>query len=1043
VTTEQKTTRKLAAIFSADVKAYSRLMTEDEAHTINTLKAYRDIISVAITLHSGRIVDAPGDNIMAEFASVVNAVKCAVEIQAELKIQNTDIPHSRRLRFRIGVNIGDVVQDDDSLYGEGVNIAARIEGLADPGGVCISRGAYDHIRNKLKLGYEYIGDHTVKNIKHPVRVYKLLMEPADVGKLIGDEPKPLLKPGTWATVIIVAIVLILIGYQVFQKFTVPEFEPASIEKMAFPLPDKPSIAVLAFDSMSGDKEQEYFSDGITDDIITTLSKTNQLFVISRNSTFTYKGKPVKIKKVAEELGVRYVLEGSVRKFGNRIRITAKLIDATSGNHLWAEKYDRDLKDFFALQDEITIKIITALRIKLTDGELAHLEGTYFKNLDVYLKVMEAGAKAKEGTLEGLVQYGRLAQEVIDMDPDCSLGYQHLGWYNYALVRQGKSPKESIKKAFTLAQKAISMDESNGVNHVLLGNLYLLQREYKKAIDSGERSVNLQPNSAMAHAMFAKILGYADRLDQSIEHFKKALRLDPFPDHLVYTDLCRSYTLKREYENALSAITNALYLAPESIMANCGQAALYALLNRQKEAEKVITKILEISPDFSLKSVSRAPFKNKAQLKFISDALRKAGLPETAPVPLPDKPSIAVLPFANMSDDKEQEYFSDGITENIITALSKTPKMFVIARNSTFTYKGKSVKVQEVGRDLGVRYVLEGSVRKAGNRVRVTAQLIDAKTGHHLWAEKYDRNLENIFALQDEITKNIITELSVELDEGEQARIGSKGTDNLDAYLKTLQARHYTYIASREGNTKAQQFAEQAIAADPDYAYAYRILGVTHLIDFYLGMSESPKKSIKLAMESFKKAVTLDGSLASAHAGVGYVLVMMRKYDEAVRIGKKAFDLEPNSPDVIKTYAAILTYDGRWEEAIPLFRLALRLNPKPSPDYYRSFCHALRLSGQHEEAIALLRKVTEQEPNDLLGHLMLAVAASMGGFDEEAKAVARELLRIDPQFSVKRLKAPFKDKVHLRNACEALNKAGLSLDCDALKGSSSENSQRKP
>jgi adenylate cyclase len=632
--TEQEVIRKLSAILSADVKAYSRLMTEDESSTIKTLKAYRNIMSEIIKRHSGRVVDAPGDNMMAEFSSVVNAVQCSVEIQKTLKIRNKDLPDGKRLEFRIGVNIGDVVQDGDSIYGEGVNIAARIEGLTDPGGVCISRGAYDHVRNKLKFGYEYIGEHAVKNIKQPVRVYKILMESKDAGKLFGDEPKPFLKPGTWATVIVAAIVLIVIGYQAFHKVIAPGFDPASAENMAFPLPDKPSIAVLPFDNMSG--------------------------------------------------------------------------------------------------------------------------------------------------------------------------------------------------------------------------------------------------------------------------------------------------------------------------------------------------------------------------------------------------------------DKEQEYFSDGITEDIITSLSKMPKMFVIARNSTFTYKGRSVKVQEVGKDLGVRYVLEGSVRKVEDKVRISAQLIDAKTGHHLWAEKYDRNFENIFGLQDEIIKKIITELHVELDEGEQARIFAKGTDNLDAYLKTLQARYYSYQASREGNTKAQQLAEQAIAIAPDYAYAYRILGVTHILDFYLGMSESPKKSIKLAMDAYKTAGALDEYLASAWAGMGYVLVMMREYDQAVRLGEKAFDLEPNSPDVVQTYAAILTYDGRWKEAIPLFRLSLRLNPRPPDYYYRNFCHALRISGQHEEAIVLLKKVIEHNPNDFLGHLMLAVAASMGGFDEEAHAAAKKLLRIDPQFSAERLTAPFKDRIHMKNACAALNKAGLSLDCAALE-----------
>jgi len=1030
---EQKVTRKLRAILSADVKGYSLLMTNDETFTIRTLKEYRSIMSERIKQHSGRVVDAPGDNLLAEFSSAVNAVQCSVEIQNALKEKNAELPDDKRLEFRIGVNIGDVVQDGDSLYGEGVNIAARIEGLADPGGVCISRGTYDHIRNKLDFGYEYLGDHSVKNIKHPVRVYKVLMEPEDAGRLIGRKPTLLIKNWIWSTIVVAAIVLTLIGYQLYQKISGPEFEPASIENMAYPLPEKPSIAVLPFDNMSGDPEQEYFSDGITEDIITTLSKTEQLFVIARNSTFTYKGKPVKVKQVAEELGVRYVLEGSVRKSEDQVRVTAQLIDATTGHHLWAGRYDRDLKDIFALQDELTMKIVTALQIKLTEGEQARMWGKQYKNIEIFLKRLEALSLWREGTKESLMRHGQLGKEIVDMAPDSILGYRVLGWYNWWLAMQGKSPQESIAKAFELAQKALSIDETDAYSHALLGSVYLLMRKYEKAIATGERSVELDPNGAMVHGLLGSTLGYADRLDEAISHLKQGIRLNPFPAYWYFLHLGRCYRQKGQYEEALTAVKKALHSSPDALAIHMNLAAIYIFLDRQEEAAAAAKKVLEIDPNYSVALASKAwPYKNKAEIKLFADAMRKAGLPDKPPVQLPDKPSIAVLPFDNMSDDPKQEYFSDGITEDIITALSKTPKMFVIARNSTFTYKGKSVKVQEVGRELGVRYVLEGSVRKAENKVRITAQLIDAKTGHHLWAQKYDRNLKDIFALQDEITKKIITELHVELDEGEQSRIGSKGTDNLEAYLKVKQARWYSLLGSRESNTKAQQLAKEAIAKAPDYAYAYRVLGLTHIMDFYLGMSKSPKKSIELAMESYKKAIALDESLSSAYAGLGYVLVMMRKYDEAVRLGKKAFDLEPNSPDVIQTYASILTFDGRWKEAIPLFRLSLRLNPKPPTSYYRNFCHALRLSGQHEEAIALLKKAIEHNPNDLLAHLMLAVSASMGGFDEEAQAAAKELLRIDPQFSVKRLKAPFKDKIHMKNACAALNKAGLSLDCDALK-----------
>jgi adenylate cyclase len=626
MTTEKKVLRVLRGILSADVKGYSLLMTNDEASTIKILKEYRTIMSEKIKHNSGRVVDAPGDNLLAEFSSAVNAVQCSVEIQKALKERNAELPDDKRLEFRIGVNIGDVVQDGESLYGEGINIAARIEGLADPGGVCISRNAYDHIKNKLKLGYEYIGEHAVKNIKDPVRVYKILMAPEDTGKLIGEEQKPLLKTLAWSAIIVASI--IFITYQFFQKPAAPEFEPVEIEKMAYPLPDKPSIAVLAFDNMSGDPEQEYFSDGITEDIITTLSKTDQLFVIARNSSFTYKGKPVKVKQIAEELGVRYVLEGSVRRTEDRVRITAQLIDAISGYHLWAERYDRDIKDIFTLQDEITMKIVTELEVKLTEGEQSRLSSKRYKTLDVKLKVMELATLWKKGTVESHMRHGQMAQEFIEMAPESDIGYTQLGWYYWFLAFSGKSPQESIGKAFKLARKAVSLDKFNPFSYSLLSNLYTMMRKYEKAIAAGEQGVALNPNGSHNHCALGITLSFADKLDEAIDHFKQAIRLDPFPEYYYFSHLGRCYMLKGQYEEALSEFKKASHVRPDTFFNIRYLAAIYALLDRQEEASAVVKKVLEIMPNYSLERSSKAwPYKNQADLKFVVDAMHKAGLPD--------------------------------------------------------------------------------------------------------------------------------------------------------------------------------------------------------------------------------------------------------------------------------------------------------------------------------------------------------------------------------------------------------------------------------
>ena len=356
--------------------------------------------------------------------------------------------------------------------------------------------------------------------------------------------------------------------------------------------------------------------------------------------------------------------------------------------------------------------------------------------------------------------------------------------------------------------------------------------------------------------------------------------------------------------------------------------------------------------------------------FYSPPDRVASVKKMA-FPLPDKPSIAVLPFVNMTDDPRQESFCDGLNEEIITTLSKIPKLFVIARNSTFTYKGKPVKVQQVAEEFGVQYVLEGSVRRAGEQVRITAQLTDALSGHHLWAERYDRRPKDIFIIRDEITKHIITALQVKLTEGEQARVFSKGTKNLDAYMKVIEARWLSFQTTIEGNIRARQLAEEAISLDPNYAPAYHALGRATIADIWLGLTKNPQESLKKCIELNKKAITLDDSLAVGHTGLGYALTMARKYDEAIFHAERGLELEPNSADIVYIYANILLYIGRQEESISFFQSAIRLNPKPPNTYLRHYAAALRDTGRYEEAIAQVKKAIEREPRDIMSYIVLA------------------------------------------------------------------------
>jgi adenylate cyclase len=540
-----------------------------------------------IKQYRGRVVDSPGDNLLAEFASVVDAVQCAVEIQEKLKARNAELSDRRKMAFRIGINLGDVIVEQERIYGDGINIAARVERLSEGGGICISGTVYEHVRDKLALGYELLGEYQVKNITEPVWVYQVRMEPG-----------------------------------------IEESELDAEQTEALQLPDKPSIAVLPFVNMSQDPQQEYFSDGITEGIITSLSKVGELFVIARTSSFKYKGQAVDVQQVGRELGVGYVMEGSVQKSGERMRITAQLIDTQTGHHLWAERYDRDLKDIFAIQDEITMKIMTALQVKLTEGELARIHAKGAKKLEAYEKYLQGLQYIRRLNLEGNVLARQMFEEAIALDPDYPAPYALLGWTHLMDVWLGwsESPLSSLEHVFKLAQKTLALDDSLGDGHNLLGRVYLFKRQYEKAIAEAERSVALEPNSSFNIFQLAETLRYTGRSEDAIGLYKKALRLDPFPPSHFFHGLAASYFLTRQYNKAIAACRKAIQRSPDSLFAHIYLAATFSASGREKEARAELAEVLRINPKFSLEYLAKTwPFKNEPDIEKHVDPLRKAGL----------------------------------------------------------------------------------------------------------------------------------------------------------------------------------------------------------------------------------------------------------------------------------------------------------------------------------------------------------------------------------------------------------------------------------
>ncbi len=575
--TTQEVKRKLAAILSADVKGYSRLMGEDEEGTIRTLNTYKEAMAGLIQHHHGRVVDAPGDNVLAEFSSVVDAVRCAVNIQKELKNRNAQLPENRRMEFRIGVNLGDVIEDGEQILGDGVNIAARLESLSEAGGIHISGTAYDQVENKLSLGYEYLGEQTVKNIARPVRVYRVAIE-TPVAHLMTT--------------------------------------------------DKPSIAVLPFINMSGDPEQEYFSDGITEDIITALSRLHWFFVIARNSTFTYKGKAVDVKQIGRELGVRYILEGSIRKIGNRVRITAQLINATTGAHLWAERYDRELTDIFALQDEITQSVTAAIEPKLVEAEGVHFQGRSPEDLDAWDLVMRAVAhfwRMTAAESEAAINMLRLA---VQRYPNYAPAQSILSFALLVSDLVGWAPAgKPYRLAADLAHRAAELDDNDPWAHLALGYLAFTARKTDDAVREFQRALDLNPNFAAAYGYLGWAVVFDGRHEEATEYFQQAFRMSPH-DPLIaffYAGMCAAHYFARRFDEAVEWGRKSIQQRPGFIPGHRILCASLAQAGRTEELGAAMARVRELQPNISMAWLEEhVPYTPRAIAHYL-DGMRKAGV----------------------------------------------------------------------------------------------------------------------------------------------------------------------------------------------------------------------------------------------------------------------------------------------------------------------------------------------------------------------------------------------------------------------------------
>ena len=630
--------RKLTAILAADVVGYSGLIEADESGTRAALRAHRaEVLDPKITELRGRIVSTAGDSVLAEFASVVDAVRCAAEIQRAMAVRNEGGSEDKRIEFRIGVNVGDVIVEGDDIHGDGVNVAARLESLADPGGVFISGGAFDQVENKLELGYENLGEQKVKNIAKPIQVYRVLLDPEAAGTLITAKvPRQI--PTRWVAAA-AAVLIVVIGGGAIWNFAIRDdrlrVEAASVERMAFPLPERPSIAVLPFEIIRSDPEQAFLADGITDNITAALSKLRGLFVIAGSSASVYKGQPVPVRQVAEDLGVRYVLEGSIQQSGEDLRVTAQLIDVVSGFHIWSGRYDRKLADVFDVQDEITLKIVQELDVELHGSSQAAVLSGGTESLEAWRLYVEAEAKQRTLGREGIAKGRELWTKAVEIDPEYAAAWAGIALAHLHDIRFGFSedPEASVRLAVEMVGKALAIDPNEPEALNVLTNFHIGKGENDEAVAAARKAVEVVPSWPDGHAVLAMTLVHAGRYEEAVGEMTQAMRFWPSFDAWYFAYLGYAYTFLDEEDKAIAAFERSFDQDgnPLENFSHTNLAMGYAWFGYDDKAREQVAKALQGFPQWSIDQLKGSfPLDDAAAMERLTESLRRVGLAEHSP-----------------------------------------------------------------------------------------------------------------------------------------------------------------------------------------------------------------------------------------------------------------------------------------------------------------------------------------------------------------------------------------------------------------------------
>ena len=628
---EARVQRKLAAILVADIAGYSRLVHDAEERTLAAVGSQiAEVFRPHVAARGGRIFKTTGDGLLAEFTSVVDAVRAAIDIQRALQARGASRPEESGIAFRIGINLGDVVLEGDDLYGDGVNVAARLEGLAEPGGITVSGTAFDHVRHNVEAGFTYLGERRLKNIADPVRVYRVLTGPGEAGTLTDESQRPAASRRWRAAAAAAALLAAATGTILWVRPFSAGTEVAALERMAFPLPVKPSIAVLPFADLDAEAGRGHLGAGLAESITSSLSKVSGIFVIAPGTTVTYRDRAVAAPRVAEQLGVRYVLEGSVQRAGPKVRITARLVDTLSARQVWGGRYDREVTDVFAFQDDVTLNVVTALQATLTDGEMAHIRRRGTNNLEAWLLLTQSSEFMMRFTREGNARAREIAERAVALDPNYAGAYVRLARGHLLDYQAGWSEDraESLRRCVKLVEKALTLDPNLPDAYILLGQIHLFLGQHTDAAAYAEKSVALSPGDSLGIASLAMVRNYAGQPQEAIGLLHKAMRLSPYYPDWFLGELGRAYFQLGQFDAAIRSLNDRLVRSPDNGEALVLLAASFSAAGREAEARAALTRFLEPRPAYTVRDYAAGEFyRDRADLERVLAALRRIGLPE--------------------------------------------------------------------------------------------------------------------------------------------------------------------------------------------------------------------------------------------------------------------------------------------------------------------------------------------------------------------------------------------------------------------------------